>query len=40
MDVDEIFKLLDADMAKAVDHTLRDFTTLHTGKASASMWPL
>ncbi len=37
MDVDEIFKLLDADMAKAVDHTLRDFTTLHTGKASASM---
>ena len=37
MEVSEILTKLKADMKKAVDHTLGEFNTLHTGKASASM---
>ena len=37
MDSDAIFDKLAADMRKAVDHVLHEFTNLHTGKASPSM---
>lgn len=33
----EIFADMEESMRKAVDHTLHDFSTLHTGKASPSM---
>ena len=33
----EILKSMDADMQKAVDHTLHEFSSLHTGKASPAM---
>ena len=37
MDSDSIFDKLSADMGKAVDHVLHEFTNLHTGKASPAM---
>ena len=33
----EIIDGMDQSMAKAAEHTLHEFATLHTGKASASM---
>ena len=33
----EIIKSMNADMKKAVDHTLREFSSLHTGKATPTM---
>jgi ribosome recycling factor len=37
METKEILKSLDADLKKAVDHTLREFSSLHTGKATPAM---
>jgi len=37
MDSDAIFDKLTADMGKAVDHVLHEFTNLHTGKASPAL---
>jgi ribosome recycling factor len=37
MEVQDIIKKAKQEMKKAVDHTLSEFGTLHTGKASASM---
>ncbi|HCJ11498.1 MAG: ribosome recycling factor [Verrucomicrobia bacterium GWF2_51_19] len=37
MDTQKILKDTDAKMAKALDHTLHEFSTIHTGKASPSM---
>ncbi|MGJ3242348.1 MAG: ribosome recycling factor [Opitutales bacterium] len=37
MTPDDILKSARADMQKSVDHTLSEFNTLHTGKASPSM---
>ena len=33
----EIIKSMNADMKKAIDHTLHEFSSLHTGKATPSM---
>ncbi len=33
----EIIKSMNADMKKAVDHTLHEFSSLHTGKATPAM---
>jgi ribosome recycling factor len=33
----EIIKSMNADMKKAIEHTLREFGSLHTGKASPAM---
>ena len=37
METDPIFKKLNDDMKKSVDHVLSEFATLHTGKANPSM---
>lgn len=37
METEPIFKKLNADMKKSVDHVLSEFATLHTGKANPSM---
>lgn len=37
MNPDEIMEMLQADMQKAVDHTLHEFANIHTGKASPAM---
>jgi len=37
MEPKEILKSMNADMKKAVDHTLHEFSSLHTGKATPSM---
>ncbi|MFP4070277.1 MAG: ribosome recycling factor [Opitutales bacterium] len=37
MEPKEILKSMNADMKKAVDHTLHEFSSLHTGKASPGM---
>ena len=37
MTPDEILKKAKADMQKAVDHTLHELSTIHTGKASPAM---
>jgi ribosome recycling factor len=37
MEPKEILKSMHADMKKAVDHTLHEFSSLHTGKASPAM---
>lgn len=37
MDPDKIISDTTADMKKSVDHTLHEFSTLHTGKASPAM---
>ena len=37
MEPKEILKSMNADMQKAVDHTLSEFSSLHTGKATPSM---
>lgn len=37
MEPKDILKMLAADLKKAVDHTLNQFGSLHTGKASPTM---
>lgn len=37
MEPKEILKSLNEDLKKAVDHTLREFSSLHTGKATPAM---
>ena len=37
METDPIFKKLNEDMKKSVDHVLNEFATLHTGKANPSL---
>ncbi|MGC6425243.1 MAG: ribosome recycling factor [Lentimonas sp.] len=37
MEPKEILKSMNADMKKSVDHTLHEFSSLHTGKASPTM---
>ena len=37
MEPNEIIKSMNADMKKAVDHTLHEFSSLHTGKATPAM---
>jgi ribosome recycling factor len=37
MEPKDILKILTADLKKAVDHTLHQFSSLHTGKASPAM---
>ena len=37
METKEILKSMNADMKQAVEHTLHEFSTLHTGKASPAM---
>lgn len=37
MEPKEILKSMNADMKKAVDHTLHEFSSLHTGKATPAM---
>jgi len=37
MEPKDILKTMNADMKKSVDHTLHEFSTLHTGKASPAM---
>ena len=37
MEPKDILKMLAADLKKAVDHTLNQFSSLHTGKASPTM---
>ena len=37
METEDIFKKMKHVMDKSVDHVLHEFSTLHTGKASASM---
>jgi ribosome recycling factor len=37
METKEILKSLSSDLKKAVDHTLHEFSSLHTGKASPAM---
>ena len=37
MAISEIFKTTKAAMAKAIDHTVSEFNTIHTGKASPAM---
>ena len=37
MEIDDIFKNTQEDMAKSVEHVLSEFTSLHTGKANTSM---
>ncbi len=37
MDADEILTLASDSMKKAVEHTLHEFSTIHTGKASPAM---
>tara|TARA_Y100000588_G_C14170262_1_gene888811 strand:+ start:419 stop:976 length:558 start_codon:yes stop_codon:yes gene_type:complete len=37
MEIDDIFKNTQEDMAKSVEHVLNEFTSLHTGKANTSM---
>lgn len=37
MEPKEILKSLSSDLKKAVDHTLHEFSSLHTGKASPAM---
>ncbi|MFP4165706.1 MAG: ribosome recycling factor [Opitutales bacterium] len=37
MDADNILKTMNAEMKKAMEHTLHQFGTLHTGKASPAM---
>ena len=37
MEPKDILKSMNADMKKAVDHTLHEFNSLHTGKATPSM---
>jgi ribosome recycling factor len=37
METEPVFKKLNEDMRKSVDHVLHEFSTLHTGKANPSM---
>jgi ribosome recycling factor len=37
MEPKEILKLMNTDMKKSVDHTLHEFSSLHTGKATPAM---
>lgn len=37
METDPIFKKLNEDMKKSLDHVLNEFATLHTGKANPSL---
>jgi ribosome recycling factor len=37
METKEIFDKMERDMQKSVDHVVHEFSTLHTGKANASM---
>jgi ribosome recycling factor len=37
MNPDEVIELLEEELKKAVEHTTKEFGTLHTGKASPSM---
>jgi ribosome recycling factor len=37
METDSIFKKMNQDMNKSIDHVTHEFSTLHTGKANSSM---
>ena len=37
METEPIFEKMNLEMTKSIDHVLHEFSTLHTGKANASM---